>query len=246
MRKGWAGLLVLCFAMVAIGPGCSEDEADDGTKPRAVEDLPSLILKDDSPNLLLTWVDDRGNTHTEVTIADVPEQGRRLVRVVVTDQPAGQGGRFYVADLSSKGADGGYAVRTMSRQEWERVIETRRKAYLAKVAPPPPTARPPVAPGGTAAPTAARGQVVAVVYGAAWCGPCHQAKAHLKKRGVHVIYKDIDRDREAQAEMQAKLRRVGKAGAAIPVIDVSGQILVGYSPGGLDAAVKRAQQGTAL
>ena len=238
--------MVLAVVVAALSLGCSEDKADDGTKPRAIEDLPTLTLKDDSPNLLLTWVDDRGNTHTEVTIADVPERGRRLVRVVVTDKPAGQGGQFYVADLSSKGADGAYPVRTMSRQEWERVIEKRRKAYLAKVAPPPPTARPTAAPGGATAQGASRGRVVAVVYGAAWCGPCHQAKAHLKKRGAHVIYKDIDRDRKAQAEMQAKLRRVGKAGASIPVIDVSGQILVGYSPRALDAAVKRAQRGTAL
>jgi glutaredoxin len=244
MRRRWVQLIIVCFAVLATCLGCSEDQADDGTKPRAVEDLPSLTLKDDSPNLLLTWVDDRGNTHTEVTIADVPEQGRSLVRVVVTDTSAGQGGRFYVADLSSKTVDGSYSVRTMSRQEWEREIEKRRKAYLAKVAPPPPTVRP--SSGATAPPSAARGRVVAIVYGAAWCGPCHQAKAHLKKRGVHVTYKDVDRDRKAQAEMQAKLRRVGKAGAAIPVIDVSGQILVGYSPGALDAAVKRAQQGTAL
>lgn len=243
---GRRALLAACFAWVVTGMGCSEEESGDGTKPQAVEDLPSLRLTDETPNLLLTWVDDKGNTHTEVSIADVPAAGRRLVRVVVTDERAGQGGRFYVADLTRQNTDGAYAVRTMSRREWEKVIEQRRNAYLAKVAPPPPTARPGSSADRQTGPSAGRHDVVAIVYGAAWCGPCHQAKAYLKKRGVRVIYKDIDADPKAQAEMQAKLRRVGRAGAAIPVIDVSGQILVGYSPGALDAAIKRAQRGTAL
>jgi glutaredoxin len=239
-------LLAVCFAWVVTGSGCSQEESDNGTRPQAVEDLPSLHLTDETPNLLLTWVDDKGNTHTELSIADVPAAGRGLVRVVVTDESAGQGGRFYVADLTRKGTDGAYVVRTMSRLEWEKVIEKRRQAYLAKVAPPPPTARPGSSADDRTRPSAGRNDVVAIVYGAVWCGPCHQAQAYLKKRGVRVIYKDIDVDPKAQAEMQAKLHRAGRAGAAIPVIDVSGQILVGYSPGALDAAIKRAQKGTAL
>lgn len=242
-RVLWLALVVL---VAGVHPGCVDDDVDDGTKPRAVEDLPSLRLTDETANLLLTWIDDKGNTHTEVVLADIPQSARSLVRVVITDEPAGQGSRFYVADLSTKGADGAYAVHTMSRLQWESVIDKRRKAYIAKVAPPPPTSPPSSTAGGVAPPTAARGTVLAVVYGAAWCGPCHQAKAHLKKRGAHVIYKDIDRDSNARAEMASKLRRVGKAGAAIPVIDVGGQILVGFSPAALDVAMKRAQQGTAL
>ncbi|MBW2524115.1 MAG: glutaredoxin family protein [Deltaproteobacteria bacterium] len=238
--------VALCLLVLTSLAGCPEEESDDGTKPQVARDLPALSLKDDTPNLLITWVDDKGNTHTEVTVADVPEEGRRLVRVVITDKSEGQGGRFYVADLTTKGVDGTYPVRTMSRLEWEREIEKRRKAYLAKVAPPPPTSRPSSAATDTSTLPADRREVVAIVYGAEWCGPCHQAKAHLKKRGVRVIYKDVDRDPKAQAELQSKLRRVGKPGAAIPVIDVGGQVLIGYSPGALDAAVKRAQRGTAL
>jgi glutaredoxin len=245
MRPAWLLGIVLCV-VAALGAGCSEDQADDGTKPHAVEDLPPLILKEDTPKLLLTWIDSKGGTHTEVAIADVPDEGRELVRVVVTDNADGQGGRFYVADLSSKGADGAFAVKTMSRLEWENVIDKRRKAYLAKVAPPPPPPAPGSAAPDTDATAAGQGGVVAIVYGAAWCGPCHQAQAYLKKRGVKVIYKDIERDPKAQAEMQHKLRRVGKHGAAIPIIDVNGQIMVGFSASAIDSAVARAQRGTPL
>ena len=41
--------------------------------------------------------------------------------------------------------------------------------------------------------------------------------------------------------MRQKLERAGKSGASIPVIDVMGQILIGYSPSQLDRAIKTAQ-----
>jgi hypothetical protein len=41
--------------------------------------------------------------------------------------------------------------------------------------------------------------------------------------------------------MARKLARAGQRGAAIPVIDVGGQILVGFDPRALDDALRRAQ-----
>lgn len=240
---------MLALTLIGASLGCSDDKKDDGTTPQAVEDLPALSLKDDTANLLITWLDDKGDAHTEVALADVPEQGKALVRVVIADKKEGQGSRFYVADLTKKRGDGSYEVRTMSRLEWEGIIGKRRSAYLAKHAPPPPkpTARPSGAPPGTAPTTTSpRGDVVAIVYGASWCGPCHSAKRYLKKRGVPVTYRDIERDPKAAAEMRQKLKRVGRAGAPIPVIDVGGQILVGFSPSSVDKAVKKARGGTRI
>jgi glutaredoxin len=88
--------------------------------------------------------------------------------------------------------------------------------------------------------------VVAIIYGASWCKPCHAAEDYLKGRGVTVVMKDIEASEAAQAEMQQKLARVGRAGASIPVIDVMGQILIGYSPGSLDSAIRTAQNAKAL
>jgi glutaredoxin len=244
-------LLALGAALVlggSVGPGCSRRETDDGTTPQPVAELPPLALGDDTPNLLLTWLDDKGGGHTEVNIADVPADARKLVRVVVSDRKDGQGARFYVADLSEKHGDGSYAVRTMSRSEWEAELERRRAAYFAQHAPPP--VLPPsggaagAASGSPAGPSAAG--LTAIIYGAPWCGPCHMAKAYLEKRHVPVVEKNIDDDRAAVVEMQRKLAAVGKAGASIPVIDIGGVILVGFSAQAVDQAIARARGGTAL
>ncbi len=235
-------LLLALLASCAGCSGCSDDNAPVGTDPRAAAPLPPLTLTDDTEDLLLTWIDERGETHTEVAIADVHEKGRAQVRVVITDDKAGHGHRLYVADLSAKQPDGSYPVRTMRRSEWESLIEKRRQAYLARHVPrPPPTT-------STTAPLPAEGgdKPLAIVYGAAWCKPCHVAKAYLERRGVRVIEKDIEKDPAAAAEMQRKLQRVGKGGASIPVIDLAGQILVGFSTAAVDRAIKKAQAGTRL
>lgn len=227
--------------------GCDDETKDDGTKPHVVKDLPKLELSGDTPNLLITWIDDKGETHTEVAFADVPKEARSLVRVVITDKKEGQGSRFYVADLTQQAPEGTYLVRTMTRLEWEDIIEKRRQKYLAKVAPPPPpTTGPSTGPSGKPPPGMTAAGVTAIVYGAAWCKPCHQAKAYLKNRGVQVTYQDIEKDPRARAELQSKLKRAGQGGRAIPVIDVGGQLLFGFNPQALDAAVKRAQRGTAI
>jgi glutaredoxin len=226
----WRAIWVALATLVAFG--C--DRVDDGTAPVAAEDLPALELTDDTPELLLTWVDDRGRTHTGVTIAEVPEASRELVRVITPT--GGHGAQLYVADLRQKQANGTYPVRTMKRADWDALIAKRRHDYEAKNAPPPPVAV------NSAAPTANAG-LTAIVYGASWCGPCHQAAAYLRGRGVRVVEYDVEKDPKYADEMQRKLAAAGKHGGTIPVIDVGGAILTGFSPGALDRAIKSARTG---
>jgi glutaredoxin len=229
---------------IALMLGACADERDDGTTPQPSETLPPLNLRADSGELLLTWIDDHGGTHTEVSVAAVPVEGRELVRVVTKD--AGHGGLFYVADLRSPGGDGSYPVRTMTRSEWEALIEKRREAYRAKHAPPPPEPRGAStgADPGTELPDA---RVRAVVYGADWCKPCHDAARYLRKKGVEVIEHDIEKEPRYASEMQKKLRDAGMGGGSIPVVDVGGTILRGFNPGAIDRAIAKAQKrGTRL
>jgi glutaredoxin len=241
--------LMLSAALVlsAALAGCSE-ERDDGTTPSGDATLPELTLTDSTPELLLTWVDDRGRTHTGTSVAEVPEEGKELVRIITKD--AGHGALFYVADLREKNADGSYVVRTMRRSEWETRISKRREAYVARHAPPPPPRASSTATGRTPPssppPTAAEG-VRAVIYGASWCKPCHDAAKYLHKRGVPVVEHDIEKQPKYAAEMQRKLRGAGMSGGSIPVIDVGGVILRGFSRGAIDSAITRAnKRGTAL
>ncbi len=107
-----------------------------------------MTIKDDTPDLMLTWIDDKGDTHVELRPQDVPAAGRSTVRVVVSDREDGTRDLFYVTDLDKKREDGTYATQTRTRREWEAEIEKRRDAYLARIAPPRP------APTGSPAATA--------------------------------------------------------------------------------------------
>lgn len=76
-----------------------------------------------------------------------------------------------------------------------------------------------------------RGEVI--LYGASWCGACRKAIAYLEQRGVDFEMKDVEDDPDAEAEYLRKSN--GRRG--IPLIDVGGQILQGFSPRALDAAL---------
>lgn len=261
----------LLVAVLALGLGLAVacgDKKDDGTTPAVAGELPPLPFSDDTPNLMLTWIDGRGATHVEVSPGDVPAEGRRLVRVLLADREEGTRDPIYVVDLEQRGEGGAYEARSLARSAWEREIEQRRAAWLAQAAPPPPPAG--IAPGGPALPgpalpgpggpgappgsppgSSAQNNplpdgVVVVIYGAAWCKPCHEAADWLKARGVPAVVKDVEQSPDAQAEMQKKLEKVGRRGGSIPVIDVAGQILVGFSAPALEKAIASASGGTML
>ena len=250
-RFRWALFALLTTTTIGtFGSGCSHKK-DDGTTPTSEQkSLPALTISDDTPDLMLTWIDEKGEPHVEIHPADVPAPGRAMVRVIVADREDGTKESFYVADLTHKGGDGTYPTQTMSRRAWEAEIEKRRTEYLARTAPPPPLgpANGPLLPG---TPPAAGGPgdkappsgLTVVIYGASWCHPCHQAQDYLKSKGIPVVLKDIEENPGAASEMRQKLERSGQRGGSIPVIDVGGQILVGFSTDALDRALSRAKSG---
>lgn len=204
---------------------------DDGTAPKAGS-LPPLTLRDDTPDLLLTYLDERGDFHTAQRPDEVPEAFRNPVRVVVTTRDEGSAtSLLYVADLTLKRPDGTYAVISMPRTQWDTLADQKRIPGTKTAQPPAtaaqPPARPPAAPGGRV-----------ILYGASWCGPCHDVQEYLKARGVAFDYHDIDVDDAARKEMNAKVDRAGLRKGPIPVIDVGGRILIGYDPASLGRALK--------
>lgn len=238
----------------AAASGCRSTANPGGpssTPPAAVaaDSLPDFPLTDETPQLLLTWIGEEGDFHVAEAIAQVPVERRAKVRVVRTDQPAGSGATVYVADLTVKQQDGRYTVSTLPRAEWEKLGADLRKTRMETLAPGAPSD--PAQPGGAspspeAVPvTDGQGAITAIVYGADWCKPCHDAESYLKSLGVSVTKKNIEESRAAQAEMQQKLARANRTGASIPVIDVMGRIFVGYSPSSLRQAVEAARQASA-
>jgi glutaredoxin len=241
-------VVVLLGAALAAGCRGKPGDAAEPAPSASAEapSLPPLVFKDDTPNALLTWIDEHGDFHVVEKVADVPEASRAAVRVVLPDRKDGTGESVYVADLTSKGADGAYAVKAMARGSWDELGAGKRKARLEALAPsaaPPPSGSAAGDAPGTAAPgnAAPQGEVSAIIYGASWCGPCHQAEALLKSLGVKVTKKDIEESDAAQREMQEVLRKAHRHGGSIPVIDVMGQVFVGFSEGALRGAVQRAR-----
>lgn len=234
-----AGVLLLACREA---PDRTVEEGSAAPKPR---ELPALAIKASTPNLLLTWIDPQGDFHVVQAPGEVPSEGRSQVRVVVADRVDGTGDLVYVANLNETAPDGSYRIQTMTRAAWDELGAKRRTARLEALAPP--SAAPTgsqAAPGSSA--QIALGAVMAIVYGADWCKPCHDAERHLLRRGVQVVKKDIEENQAAAAEMNRKLEKAGMAGASIPVIDVMGRILVGFSPSALDRAVEAARTAKAL
>jgi glutaredoxin 3 len=71
------------------------------------------------------------------------------------------------------------------------------------------------------------------VYSANWCGFCHAAKAYLDKLGVKYEEKNVETNPEFAQESVAKSGQMG-----IPVLDIGGEIIVGFDRPKIDAALR--------
>jgi glutaredoxin len=234
-------VVALVLALVACGvAGCHR-----GTAAAAAVDASvtvPFVVREDSQGLLFTWIDEKGDFHVEQKVADVPLVGRDAVRAVDPsreDGTEGPGNTVYVADLRAASTDGSYPVHTMTRDDFDGLALTRReksdKPTLATA-----ERHDAGAPGGAGAGVADNsvvGRPAVIVYGASWCSACHSAMAYFKKKGISFIDKDIEKDPEAAAEMNGKLRRAGLRGGSIPVLDVRGRIFVGFDPRTVEEAL---------
>lgn len=225
-------------ALLAIAAGCQRSRPEQSAPAPAQSAqvspgaLPPLELTPTTTkSLYLTYLKEDGDFEIVERIADVPEASREAVRVVEAGNEAGTGELVYVADLRQPGPGGTYPVEIVSRTQWDAKGAERRKVRLEQMVP-----SPSAQPAASAGPDPANAKVRAIVYGADWCKPCHLAEDYLKGLGVNVTKKDIEKSDAARAEMQQKLAKIGKQGAGIPVIDIAGQLLLGFN----ERAVKHA------
>jgi glutaredoxin len=226
----------------------------------------TIVLKENSEGLLLTWIDERGDFHTELSPSGVPATSRDVVRVVDPNQDEGtHAGKIFLADMRNAGADGTYPVRTGTKAEFDAIAVARRQKIgptLASAGPPLPSSEPgpaqappfgqaPDPPGGSPGVSGVspdhggvspdrNARPVVIIYGASWCGPCHQAADYLKRKGVPFVLKDIEEDSGAAREMNAKLSKAGLRRGSIPVLDVRGKVIVGFNAHEVDEALGRA------
>jgi glutaredoxin len=231
---GWALSLTLTASLLLGACSKSEGEDSQGDVPSESEvarlDSPRFQVKPNMENALFTWVDKDGSFQLTDNPSDVPAHARKTVRVVVEGHSPGGPEHVYVVDLTGLESGAELPVRSITRTEWETLGKKERDSRIAQLAPP----------DEPKAPSPQDLNVDAIVYGADWCKPCHLAEAYLKKKGARVIKKDIEEDPAAASEMRQKLTRAGMGGSSIPILDIGGTILKGFSEGAVDAALKRA------
>jgi len=83
-------------------------------------------------------------------------------------------------------------------------------------------------------PTRSYGSIDVVLYVTSWCPYCNKAREFLKSTGVTLMEYDIEKDAEKAQEM------ISKSGSrGVPVVDVEGIIIRGYSIEAMRNAIER-------
>ena len=233
-------LAALAIVGAVLVSGCKRHREDAAPAPASA--TAGIVVRADSAGLLLTWIDDKGDFHVETQVGDVPLMGRDTVRVEDPNNAAAASlDHVVIVDLRQAEPDGTFPIRTMTRADFEAIAVARREKTgptLASAAPPPPNAPAPADSKADTGHVATRGPVV--IYGAEWCGACHEAQRYLKGKGIPYVEKDVEKDAGAAREMQDKLAKSGLRAGSIPVIDVRGKVFVGFNPQEIDSALGQA------
>ena len=72
------------------------------------------------------------------------------------------------------------------------------------------------------------------IYTTPMCVYCKMAKAYFAERSAQYAEKDVLRDETAREEMIKKSGQLG-----VPVIDIDGQLIVGFDKERLDSLIKK-------
>ena len=180
------------------------------------------FLAPDADQFVITYAGDKGEFADCSSLAEVPEAARARVGVNVFGKPA-PAGKVWVADLTAPASDGRFALEPIARDEFETEILGVGRASAFEL---------PADLDASDLAAAKDGPVI--VYKTSWCGVCKQLTAYLDKKGVEYVAKDIEADRDAAAELQAKAKAKGVPTGSVPMIDVGGELLRGFDRKRLD------------
>jgi glutaredoxin len=78
------------------------------------------------------------------------------------------------------------------------------------------------------------GSLDVILYQTSWCPYCTRAREFLMNAGVSLVTYDIEKDAGKEKEMTAKSGSRG-----VPVVDIEGIIIRGYSPDQMRLAIER-------
>lgn len=229
-RSVWVLAMVTAVALGCRRGPAATTAADGGAVSADPVPEPGFTVRSDSTDVVFFWFDAQGQSHAVTRAGEVPEAARELVRVDPSRPELRRPGWIWMTNLRAPSTNGALPLRAVRAESLATVL-------LARVGH--------EGPLGSAAPTTAadsgaataHGPSQVIVYGASWCSACHQAAAYLTRRHVAFIEKDIEQDAAAAQEMREKARRAGVATGSIPILDVRGHVLVGFSAEAIDRAL---------
>ena len=183
------------------------------------EQIPEVRVEPDGGPYIFSYYDKDGKLHDADTLAAIPKESRRqvLVRDLSRSPSALKTDQYlYLADVRMPEPSDGYPTSVVSRYQFEAEGEVGPDEGAEE------------GDGGVS------DQVI--VYGTSWCGACKAARSHLRERHIPFVEKDIEKDQGAAQELARKAKKAGLKLGGVPVIDVLGQLMMGYDPGAIDRA----------
>ncbi len=72
------------------------------------------------------------------------------------------------------------------------------------------------------------------IYSTSWCGFCKMAKKYLDDKNIAYSDKNIEEDKAAYDEL---MKKVDGNYMGVPVIDINGQMILGFDRPKIDAAL---------
>lgn len=234
-RLSLSGMVLIVCALVGGSVGCTRSSASVQPAPSSEQSQSAdggapavpFELRADSTDVTLFWFDSVGNAHAASSVSEVPQERRERVRVDPLRPELRAAGWVYVADVRTPGGDGRFTVRAVQAEAFAAELDP---ALAART--------------GQAAQRNANGQPAntvpeIVLYGAAWCGACNQAKTWMRSQGIPFVEHDIEREPDAARELTNRAREQGVPTGSIPIISIRGRLSVGFDPARINQALGR-------
>ncbi len=195
-------------------PPAPEQRSQD---PAAPDPAAATALFDPgAADAVLTYAGERGVFADTSKVDEIPPQAQGLVRVKLLGGEAAPAGMVWVANLRTPPPQGGFTLRTVPRELFEEHALGQGRSSTATL------------PEGLEAPEQVAAATGVVVYKTSWCGVCKKVEAYLDRKGVEYVAKDIEKDREAASVLKAKSEAQGVRMGSVPVVEVAGQLIVGF------------------
>lgn len=229
----------LCIAWLVIGlaPGCDDEKPPAPPKAPASASADAAAAADSdaaaataeaffdtsAAAAVVTYAGDRGQFADTSKLDTIPDEAKGLVRVKLLEGEAAPPGTVWVTNLRTPEPDGRFRLRPVAREMFEELALGQGRSSTVDL------------PEGLEPPEQVPAAQGVIVYKTAWCGVCKKVESYLKRKGVAYEAKDIEKDRQAAAELQAKAKAQGVRTGSVPVLDVGGQLIVGFDRARLEA-----------